>query len=105
MAILAFSNSIMVSTNTTRLIKNPMLLKVCPKTIVFILSYIVTSKNFDVSIKEIGHHFIKKSKARKNLIFSPKQVNPSHTGITINKSNKPPIPRNINHRERPHTSV
>ena len=60
MAILAFSDFILLrSANATSLIKNVMLLEVCPKSPINIFSPIITPKNFDSSIEEIGYHFMK----------------------------------------------
>ncbi|GMP74241.1 hypothetical protein CsSME_00031709 [Camellia sinensis var. sinensis] len=64
MTILAFSHSILLrSANITSLIKNVMFLKVCLESSINIFSLIITPKNFDGSIKEIGHHFMKNLEA------------------------------------------
>ena len=73
MVILIFSDSILLRiANTTRLIKDVMLLYVCPKSSINILSPIITVENFELSIKKIIHHFMKNLKTRENFTFSSK---------------------------------
>jgi hypothetical protein len=68
--IFAFSHSILLwSVNASRLKKDTTVIKICPKTSIYVLSPIITTEDFNFSIKLSAHHLVKRSKAPKNFIF------------------------------------
>jgi len=68
---------------------NSMIGEICHKVIVHILLPIISADNSNLGIKLTCNQFMKVLEALKNFMLTPKHINPCHTGIAINKGDKP----------------
>jgi len=63
--------------------------QVCYKIIIHIFLSIISPDNSNLSIKLIDNQIMEVLETSENFMLTPKHVDPCHTSMTVNKSDKP----------------